>query len=161
MSDSPKYKNMRLREETHRQLAEIQDRLHLATLDDAVQHLLDPHTVRVTPETHAELTRIAGHINGTEADAVAFVVQPNIVRVCLAPDQRKRWMQYAKGNGQSLQDWIMTRVEAAILHGVDPGIHRRVHDMVTALVRAAGIIPTQTHAPTDRQIITDETPRRP
>lgn len=110
-------------------------------------------SVRVPPELHARLDRLASHLNGTMADAVAWLMDPNMVRIAVSAERGRRWKEAANANGMTVADFIIARVEAAIEYGADPGALRRIHDMVHALVKAHDIIPQQSTPGADRQTI--------
>jgi predicted transcriptional regulator len=110
-------------------------------------------TVRIPPELHARLDKLAVHINGSMADAIAWLFAPDMVRINVSPEQGERWRGAAAANGMPVHEFVTARVEAAIQYGADPGALRRVHDMVHALVRAQGIIPNPSTPGADEQVI--------
>jgi predicted DNA-binding protein len=111
-------------------------------------------SIRVPPEIHARLQGLAGGLNGTMADAIAWLLSPSMVRVTLPLEQRERWDAAAKESGMRTSEFVVARVEAALHFGADHGAVRRIHDMTYALCRAAGINPRQLSAPgADRQVI--------
>lgn len=119
------------------------------------------HTVRVTAEVHAKLTKLAAHLNGTVGDAVEWTLQPGVLRIALGDLRKQRWSEAAAANGMQLPEFVSARVEAAIQYGADPGGLRRTHDLVLALCKAQGVIPPQTPPGADRQVVTEAPPRRP
>lgn len=112
--------------------------------------------LRVTPEVHARLSRLANELNGTLDDAIRFLFDKESVRIRLRAEQEQRWRAAAKANGQSVPEFVITRVEAALQYGADPGALRRIHDMCHALTKAAGVIPQQSTPGADAQIISGE-----
>jgi predicted transcriptional regulator len=116
-------------------------------------------TVRVPPQLHARLDRLATHLNGSMADAIAWLLSPDMVRINLSPERGRAWRDAAAANGMNVGEFVTARVEAAIQFGADPGVLRRIHDNTAALVKAAGIIPQQSTPGAERQIVVDA-PRR-
>jgi predicted transcriptional regulator len=111
-------------------------------------------TVRIPPELHARLDKLAVHLNGSMADAIAWLFDPGMVRISVSPEQGKRWRDAAAANGMPVNEFVSARVEAAIQYGADPGALRRVHDIVYALAKAQGVIPRQLSTPgADEQVI--------
>lgn len=100
-------------------------------------------SVRISPELHARLATLQDSLPGctTMARAIEFLMSPACVRVAVTPAQHSRWRAVAQSYGQNVGDFITARVEAAITYGADAGALRRVHDMVYALTKAAGIAP--------------------
>lgn len=118
-------------------------------------------SIRVSPEIHAKLQGLAGGVGGTMADAIAWLLSPSMVRVTIPPEQRARWDAAAKESGMRTSEFVISRVEAALHFGADPGALRRIHDMTYALCRAAGINPRQMSAPgADRQVVHVDPERR-
>lgn len=102
----------------------------------------DSKSIRVTGDVHARLLRLSEGLNGASMnDTIAWLLSPSMVRISLTPEQRERWTASAKANGMDLGTFAMARVEGALQLGADPGALRRIHDMVHALTKAAGIIP--------------------
>lgn len=113
----------------------------------------DSKSIRVTPDVHERLQRLSGTLhNASMSDTIAWLLSPGMVRVPLTPEQLKRWTYAAHGNGQKIGDFIIGRVESALMYGSDPGTLRRLHDLVHALCKAQGIIPPATPG-ADRQTI--------
>lgn len=111
-------------------------------------------SIRVTADVHARLQKIVDTTEcQTHSDAVALLLDPNTVRIPVTSQQRARWTKFAHENGMKLGDFVRARVEGAIFYGADPGALRRIHDMVFALTRAAGIVPQQSTPGADRQVI--------
>jgi hypothetical protein len=118
-------------------------------------------SIRVTADVHARLQKIVDTTGcQTHSDAVAFLLDPNTVRVHVTPEQRARWAGFAKSNGMTLVDFVRARVEGAIFYGADPGALRRIHDMVYALTKAAGIMPQQSTPNADHQVISGRPEQR-
>lgn len=112
-------------------------------------------SIRVSPEIHARLQKIVDTTGATSHnDAIALLMSPQTLRIPLSPQQHHRWTECARLNGQTIAEFIAARVEAAVLHGADPGALRRIHDMVYALTRAAGIVPQQSTPSAEKQVIT-------
>jgi hypothetical protein len=118
-------------------------------------------SVRLTPEVHARLSRVADGLNGTMNDAIAWLLDPNTLRIRLTEDQKKRWAEAAGGNGIELYDFVVYRVEASLHYGADPGVIRRIHDMTLALTRAHNIIPNPSTPGAARQVVTAPPEHRP
>lgn len=118
--------------------------------------------IRVSDEVHARIQRLAAELNCSHNAAIAFLLSSDFVRVPVSADKRRRWKAAADAAGQYLGEFITSRVDAAIIAGADPGVLRRVHDMVYALTRAAGITPRQ-YLPTPgaAQQVVSETRREP
>lgn len=114
--------------------------------------------IRVDAEVHKRLQRIVDTTGCKSlSDAVAFLLDPTVVHVNVTREQRQKWDAYASENGMRTSEFVIARVEAACQYGVDPGAVRRIHDMVYALTKAAGIIPEQLSTPTThRQVITNK-----
>lgn len=115
-------------------------------------------SIRVDPEVHKRLQRIVDTTGCKSlSDAVAFLLDPTVVHVNVTREQRQKWDAYASENGMRTSEFVIARVEAACQYGVDPGAVRRIHDMVYALTKAAGIIPEQLSTPgSHRQVITNK-----
>lgn len=111
-------------------------------------------TLRVSKDVHARIAQMADRWDLNLMQTVSLLTAPSMVRLHITDERRARWKAVADGNGMDLAEFIIARVEAAIQYGVDPGVLRRMHDMIHALTRAADIIPTQTAGP-DRQVVTD------
>lgn len=113
-------------------------------------------TVRVSESVHARLQNLIDTTGcTTHNDAISLLMTNQTLRLVLGKEQRARWDAYAKEAGQPLPEFVISRVEAAIGFGVDPGALRRIHDMTYALCRAAGINPQQLSTPgARRQIVT-------
>lgn len=113
--------------------------------------------MQLPKELHARLARLQDSLPGCKsmADAIAVLMSPRFVRVHVTPAQRARWDAAAAENGVPVDEFVRSRVEAAIMYGADPGILRRVHDMTYALARSAGVVPKQSTPGADRQVITD------
>ena len=126
--------------------------------DDQSSGRVRGKNIRVTPETHARIQRLADELNCSHNAAIEFLMSTDVVRVHVTPEQRRRWKGAAEAAGQYLGEFIAARVDCAIQTGADPGVLRRVHDMVYALTRAAGITPRQ-YLPTPgaaHQVVSDE-----
>jgi len=118
-------------------------------------------SIRVTADVHARLQRIVDTTGcQTHSDAVSLLLDPNMIRIPVSPEQRARWTEFAKSNGMAVVDFVKARVEGAIFYGADPGALRRIHDMVFALTRAAGIMPKQSTPGADRQVISSRPEQR-
>lgn len=113
-------------------------------------------SVRVSPEVHARLQNIVDTTGcKTLSEAIALLLTPQVVRIAVSPEQRERWEEAAKLNGVPLGQFVSTRVEAAIEYGADPGALRRIHDLVHAMARRAGVIEQHPRPrPGDGQVIT-------
>lgn len=113
--------------------------------------------IRVSDEVHARIQRLAAELNCSHNAAIAFMLSSDFVRVPVDADKRRRWKAAADAAGQYLGEFIAARVDCAIQTGADPGVLRRVHDMVYALTRAAGVMPRQ-YLPTPgaaQQVVSD------
>lgn len=118
----------------------------------------ESRNIRVAPDVHERLQNIV-NTTGCKSlsDAVAFLLDPSVVRVAVPAEQRKRWDAYARENGMTTSSFVIARVEAALQYGADPGALRRIHDMVYSLTAGAGIIPQQQSTPgSHRQVISDK-----
>jgi hypothetical protein len=78
-------------------------------------------TVRVSHEMHTQLGALADRLNGTVDDAVRYLLDRDMVRIPMAPEQRRRWQDAATGTGMKLEEFVTARVEAAIQYGSDRG----------------------------------------
>lgn len=118
-------------------------------------------SVRVSEAVHARLQRIVDTTSvSTVGEAVAFLLDPNTLRIPLSPEQRVRWTECAKHNGMPVTEFVKARVEGAMFYGADPGALRNIHDMVLALVKAQNIVPRQLSTPgSHHQVIAE--PRHP
>lgn len=114
----------------------------------------DTKSVRITPEIHERLQRLSAGLHGANMnDTIAWLLSPSMVRISLTPEQLELWKKSAAATGQDVSNFVIARVEAALMYGADPGALRRVHDMVYSLTRAAGIIPQAAGPGADRQVI--------
>lgn len=113
-------------------------------------------TVRVSESVHARLQNIVDTTGcSTHNEAISLLLSTKTVHVHLSERQRERWEAAAADSGMTLNNFVASRVEAAMAFGVDPGSLRRIHDMTYALCRAAGIQPQQLSTPgSRRQIVT-------
>lgn len=134
----------------------------MSTEPETPKQAAESKSVRVPAPVHAELSRVADHINGTMADAISFLLNPTMLRLYLTEEQRKRWQKYADANGLALWDFVVQRVEASLQYGADPGTLRRIHDYTLALVKAHNLIPNPSVPGADEQIVTARPrPRQP
>lgn len=114
----------------------------------------DTKSIRVTPEIHERLQRLsAGLHNANMNDTIAWLLSPSMVRISLTPEQLEVWKKSAAATGQDVSNFVIARVEAALMYGADPGALRRVHDMVYSLTRVAGIVPQAAGPGLDRSVI--------
>lgn len=109
----------------------------------------DTKTVRVSPQKHAQLMKLAREIDGTADDAIGYLLGESTVRVPIADVQRSRWDHAAELAGLSLAQFIVMRVEAALQYGGDPAGLQRIHERVDAIARALELSPRAVHRSTD------------
>lgn len=136
----------------HARLAAVADRQR-CTMEEAIEYLLRP-SVQLPEELYERVERLGREgLNGTPADAIAWLMNPGMVRVAVTPGQAQRWKSAANANGQNIGEFVAGRVEAALMYGSDPGTLRRIHDMIYSLVRAQGLIPNPSTPGADKQVI--------
>lgn len=79
-------------------------------------------TVRVSLETHTQLTALADKLNGTVDDAVQWLfLRENLVRVPIAEERKPHWQQAATEAGLPLPEFIAAVTDAAVIYGTDRG----------------------------------------
>jgi hypothetical protein len=79
-------------------------------------------TVRVSHETHAQLTALGDRLNGTVDDAVRWLfAREGMVRVPCSDRQRERWQRSATQAGLPLPEFLAAVTEAAVAYGTDRG----------------------------------------
>lgn len=110
---------------------------------------IDTKTVRVSPEKHAQLMKLAREIDGTADDAIGHLLGESTVRVPISDAQRQRWDYVAEQVGLSLAQFIVMRVEAAIQYGGDPAGLQRIYERVDGIARALELSPRVVRPSTD------------
>lgn len=79
-------------------------------------------TVRVSHETHAQLTALADRLNGTVDDAIQWLrAREGMIRVPCSDRQRERWEKSATQAGLPLPEFMAQITEAAVAYGADRG----------------------------------------
>lgn len=104
-------------------------------------------TVKVSPEIHERIHSIAGKLNGSADDAIAWLLGAGTVRVPVSEAERARWTAAAEERGLSVPEWVKLRCEAALLLGCDPGLlFQHVHRIgknTDIIARAVGVTPPE------------------
>lgn len=79
--------------------------------------------VRVSDETHGQLTALADSLNGSVDDAIQWLRrrQEGTVRVPCSDRQRERWEVSATQAGLPLPEFMAQITEAAVAYGADRG----------------------------------------
>lgn len=116
-------------------------------------------SAKFSPEVHSELVSLARQLNGTMDDALRHLLGMSTVRVPITDGQRARWALAASHAGLSLDQFVVMRVEACLLSGIDHDTINQIFYRVDALCRSAGIgpAPDQYRGPS----ITQPQPDRP
>ena len=77
-------------------------------------------TIKVSPEVHAAIYRVASKAEGLSADEALQRLFAS-VHLHLSDVQRARWQAYADAAGLDLAEWVILRIERAICKG---SLHR-------------------------------------
>jgi len=98
-------------------------------------------SIRVSPETHARIARIADRTGGTMEGALAFLLGESTIRVPVSDTERARWTEAADRLGLSVEEFVKLRVEAALQYGADPLALMQVYEYVRGIADTVGARP--------------------